>query len=217
MMNSRCSRRRVLDKGRAGTHYLPKQLARKLRRVRPADDDRGSSARHGRRGALALCGGTDVYPAHVGRAAGAARSSISPRVAGLRGIDARRPRRIRIGAATTWSDIVQAPLPPAFDAPEGRGARGGLDPDPEPRHHRRQPVQRLARGRWRAAAAGLDASVELASRRGRARAAARRLHHRLPPHGAARRARSSPRSSCRRPAPARALAPSSSSARGAIW
>ena len=150
-------------------------------------------------GALALCGGTDVYPAHVGRPLTRPLVDLSG-IAALRGI-AETAEGFRFGAATSWSMIAKAALPPAFDGLQGRRARGGLDPDPEPRHHRRQSLQRLARGRWRAAAARLDASVELASRSRAARAGAR------PPSSPAiarrrcARARSSPPSSCRSPPP----------------
>ena len=64
-------------------------------------------------GALALAGGTDVYPAHVGKPLSRPIVDLS-RVEGLRGIT-HMADAIRIGAATTWSDIVHAPLPPAFD------------------------------------------------------------------------------------------------------
>lgn len=63
--------------------------------------------------ALALCGGTDVYPAHAGKALSRPLVDLS-RVGGLRGIT-QGSGEIRIGAATTWSDIVAADLPPAFD------------------------------------------------------------------------------------------------------
>lgn len=64
-------------------------------------------------GAMALGGGTDVYPAHVGRPLVRPLVDLS-RVEGLRGITA-AAHGIRIGAATTWTDIIRAPLPPAFD------------------------------------------------------------------------------------------------------
>jgi hypothetical protein len=64
--------------------------------------------------ALALCGGTDVYPAHAGKALSRPLVDLS-RVEGLRGIT-QGSGEIRIGAATTWSDIIKADLPPAFDA-----------------------------------------------------------------------------------------------------
>jgi CO/xanthine dehydrogenase FAD-binding subunit len=76
-------------------------------------------------GARALAGGTDVYPALTGVKAGGfpgdAGSQLSglfvdiTRVAGARGIT-RHSGGIRIGGATTWSDLVAADLPPSFDA-----------------------------------------------------------------------------------------------------
>lgn len=64
-------------------------------------------------GALALGGGTDVYPAHVGKPLSRPIVDLS-RVAGLRGIT-HTADAVRFGAATTWTDIVRAQLPPAFD------------------------------------------------------------------------------------------------------
>ena len=61
-----------------------------------------------------LAGGTDVYPARVGRAMDGAWIDIT-RVAGLRGIreDA---TGWTFGATTTWTDVLRANLPPLFDA-----------------------------------------------------------------------------------------------------
>ncbi len=60
-----------------------------------------------------LAGGTDFYPARVGRAVTEDVLDIS-RVAELRGVrddgDA-----WRIGALATWSDLIAAPLPACFD------------------------------------------------------------------------------------------------------
>ncbi|MEI7447487.1 MAG: FAD binding domain-containing protein, partial [Burkholderiales bacterium] len=63
---------------------------------------------------IVVAGGTDVYPAHVGRPLAAPLLDLS-RVAGLRGIEV-RDDHWRIGALTTWTDIVRAALPPALDA-----------------------------------------------------------------------------------------------------
>ena len=65
-----------------------------------------------------LAGGTDVYPAKAARAGwGDMRHAdildISAR-AGLRGI-AEEPAAWRIGALTTWTDLIRAELPPQFD------------------------------------------------------------------------------------------------------
>jgi CO/xanthine dehydrogenase FAD-binding subunit len=64
-------------------------------------------------GALAVSGGTDVYPAHVGKPLARPLVDLS-RVAGLRGVS-ETAEGFRFGAATTWTDIVRAALPPAFD------------------------------------------------------------------------------------------------------
>jgi len=63
-------------------------------------------------GRTALAGGTDVFPAHVGR-------PLEPVVdisglAELRGIT-ETPEGYRIGALTRWADVVAASLPAGFD------------------------------------------------------------------------------------------------------
>ena len=63
---------------------------------------------------LVLAGGTDVYPAHATRPIDRPVLDIS-RVEGLRGIEPDAGGSFRFGALTTWSDIVRATLPPAFD------------------------------------------------------------------------------------------------------
>ena len=60
-----------------------------------------------------LAGGTDLYPAHVGRRIAAPLLDITA-IAGLRGIR-RDEQGWTIGATTTWSDVVRAELPPLFD------------------------------------------------------------------------------------------------------
>jgi CO/xanthine dehydrogenase FAD-binding subunit len=60
-----------------------------------------------------LAGGTDFYPARVGRAPREAVLDLS-RVATLRGI-LQEAGTWRIGALTTWSDVLRHPLPPLFD------------------------------------------------------------------------------------------------------
>lgn len=62
---------------------------------------------------IVLAGGTDHYPARVGPRAAEDILDIS-RVAGLRGI-AETDSGWRIGALTTWTDIIEAALPPLFD------------------------------------------------------------------------------------------------------
>ena len=61
-----------------------------------------------------LAGGTDLYPAHVGRPIARPLLDLS-RVEGLRGIR-RSDSGWTIGATTTWSDVIGADLPPLFDA-----------------------------------------------------------------------------------------------------
>src|SRR3982751_3184088 len=61
-----------------------------------------------------LAGGTDLYPAHVGRPIARPLLDLS-RVEGLRGIR-RSDAGWTIGATTTWSDVIRADLPPLFDA-----------------------------------------------------------------------------------------------------
>lgn len=65
-------------------------------------------------GALAIAGGTDVYPAHAGKVLSRPLVDLSG-IEGLKGITA-GAEGVRFGAATTWSMIVRAPLSPAFDA-----------------------------------------------------------------------------------------------------
>jgi CO/xanthine dehydrogenase FAD-binding subunit len=61
-----------------------------------------------------LAGGTDVYPAFVGRALDAGLLDLS-RIDALRGIrgDA---QGWWFGATTTWTDVLRGELPPLFDA-----------------------------------------------------------------------------------------------------
>jgi len=63
---------------------------------------------------LVLAGGTDVYPATKAQILKQPVLDISA-LAALRGIS-RTADGMRIGACTTWSDIIAADLPPAFDA-----------------------------------------------------------------------------------------------------
>jgi CO/xanthine dehydrogenase FAD-binding subunit len=61
-----------------------------------------------------LAGGTDLYPAHVGRAIASPLLDVTA-VAELRGIR-RTASGWSIGAATTWTDLLRADLPARFDA-----------------------------------------------------------------------------------------------------
>ena len=60
-----------------------------------------------------LAGGTDHYPARVGQARADDILDVSA-LRDLRGI-AREAARWRIGAGTTWSDVIETQLPPLFD------------------------------------------------------------------------------------------------------
>jgi CO/xanthine dehydrogenase FAD-binding subunit len=60
-----------------------------------------------------LAGGTDFYPALRDRPVTFDTLEIG-RIGGLRGIE-RSDEAWRIGATTTWTDVVRAPLPPCFD------------------------------------------------------------------------------------------------------
>ena len=66
-----------------------------------------------RAGAQVLAGGTDVYPAQVGRPFVGSVVDISG-LAELHGIEA-TDRGWRIGALTRWADMAAADLPPCFD------------------------------------------------------------------------------------------------------
>jgi CO/xanthine dehydrogenase FAD-binding subunit len=61
-----------------------------------------------------LAGGTDFYPALGERRASGPVLDLTA-IPELRGIEV-GPELIRIGAATTWTDVIRTPLPRAFDA-----------------------------------------------------------------------------------------------------
>lgn len=63
--------------------------------------------------ATLLAGGTDFFPARVGRAVEPDILDLTG-IAALRGI-ARTGQGFRFGACTTWTDLLRADLPPAFD------------------------------------------------------------------------------------------------------
>jgi CO/xanthine dehydrogenase FAD-binding subunit len=83
-----------------GSYFAPRDLDEALQLMR---ED----------GAVLLAGGTDVFPAR-GRAPLNDSFIDITRIETLRGIR-RTESGWCFGAATTWSDIVAAPLPPAFD------------------------------------------------------------------------------------------------------
>ena len=60
-----------------------------------------------------LAGGTDYYPAHVGKPLREDILDVSA-IRGLRGIS-EAGDHWRIGATTTWTDLIKAKLPPLFD------------------------------------------------------------------------------------------------------
>ena len=64
-------------------------------------------------GALVLAGGTDVYPAHVGRSFAGPVADITG-LADLKGLEV-TDRSYRFGALTRWAEIAAADLPPRFD------------------------------------------------------------------------------------------------------
>jgi len=64
-------------------------------------------------GATVLAGGTDHYPARVGKPLTEAILDISA-IRALRGIE-ETGDHWRIGATTTWTDLIEADLPPLFD------------------------------------------------------------------------------------------------------
>ena len=68
-------------------------------------------------GALVVAGCTDLFPATRVQNLGTADQQMLDITAMpfLRGIIS-SPEGIRIGAATTWTDVIKAPLPPAFDS-----------------------------------------------------------------------------------------------------
>jgi CO/xanthine dehydrogenase FAD-binding subunit len=80
--------------------------------LRPASLERALAALAARPHAI-LAGGTDFYPARVGRLVEEDVLDITA-VAGLRGIREENGR-IRIGAVTTWTELIETPLPRQFD------------------------------------------------------------------------------------------------------
>ncbi len=81
--------------------------------LQPTDLDDALNALAERR-LTVLAGGTDLYPARVARPFEEDILDIS-RLNSLRGIE-ERDDHFRIGALTTWTDIIHADLPPMFDA-----------------------------------------------------------------------------------------------------
>jgi CO/xanthine dehydrogenase FAD-binding subunit len=97
--------------------------------LRPTDIDTalGALASSGPGGSpwVIVAGATDHYPARVGRAPVEDVLDVTA-ISGLRGI-ADVEGGWRIGALTTWTDLVETPLPPLFDALKAAAlAIGGL-------------------------------------------------------------------------------------------
>ena len=135
--------------------------------LRPTEVDEAVAALAANDALTILAGGTDFYPARVGHPAARAPDVLDiTALRGLRGITD-DGGRLRIGAATTWSDIVRSDLPPWFDGLK-RAARevGGVQI---------QNAGTIAGNLCNASPAAdgvpcllaLDAAVELASRSGR--------------------------------------------------
>lgn len=61
-----------------------------------------------------LAGGTDFYPARVGRTVAEDVLDLTA-LASLRGVH-EEPACFRLGALTTWTDLLESPLPAWFDA-----------------------------------------------------------------------------------------------------
>jgi CO/xanthine dehydrogenase FAD-binding subunit len=80
--------------------------------LRPTDLTEALAALHARPLAV-LAGGTDFYAARVGRRATEDILDITA-LAALRGLR-EEPEGWRIGALTTWSDLLERTLPPVFD------------------------------------------------------------------------------------------------------
>jgi len=118
-----------------------------------------------RGGARIVAGGTDFFPALGERPVTFPVVDVT-RAEGLRGIS-EDAAALRIGAATTWTDIVRAPLPPAFDGLKAAAREIGSI--------QIQNTGTIAGNLCNASPAAdgvpcllaLDASVELASARGR--------------------------------------------------
>jgi CO/xanthine dehydrogenase FAD-binding subunit len=83
--------------------------------LRPTEVEEAVSALAANDALTILAGGTDLYPARVARPAARHPDVLDiTALRGLRGITDDGDR-IRIGAATTWSDIVRGELPPWLD------------------------------------------------------------------------------------------------------
>lgn len=80
----------------------------------PLDLDEALEVMHAQQ-AVVVAGGTDFFPSRGRRPITDPLLDVT-RVQALRGMDWTSPDSLRIGAATTWTDIARADLPPAFHA-----------------------------------------------------------------------------------------------------
>jgi CO/xanthine dehydrogenase FAD-binding subunit len=92
-------------------------------RPRRLEEALSALARPSARPPAVLAGGTDFYPARVGRA-------VDEDVLDIGGIDVLRgitadSRGWRLGAITTWSELIEADLPPLFDGLKQAGRAVG--------------------------------------------------------------------------------------------
>ncbi|MGJ3262345.1 MAG: FAD binding domain-containing protein [Salinarimonas sp.] len=117
-----------------------------------------------------VAGGTDVYPA-LGEAAARAAFLDIARIPGLRGIgregDETGRSVWRIGAATTWSDVVRAPLPPFLDGLRRAGREVGAIQIQNVATLAGNVVNASPAADGTVALLALDARVEIAGRAGR--------------------------------------------------
>ncbi len=137
----------------------------------------------GREEHLVLAGGTDIYPAAVGRALEGPVLDITG-IGEISGIT-RAGGEVRIGGTTTWSEIAAGRSAAGFRRAEGCGGRGGRAPDPERRDDRGQSLQRLSRGGRGAAAYGARRRGGAGLCGGAAAAAVGRVPDGAAAHGAA--------------------------------
>ena len=93
------------------THTYTNELAATMRYVTPATISEALAIRATDDWQI-VAGGTDVYPANVGAPPLANVLDIS-RIEGMSDI-VETPAQWRIGASTTWTQLLQAELPPAY-------------------------------------------------------------------------------------------------------
>ena len=124
-----------------------------------------------------------IYPARVLHAPDEDILDISA-LSGLRGDRAARADHWFLPCLATWSDLIAADLPPAFDGLKRGGAADRRACRSRTRRPCRQSLQRLARRRRRAACWRWTPRSSWPSRARAARAAAGRVRRRQPPQTA---------------------------------